>query len=64
MGLRLLFRVINPELVPPQWLMISAIALVFAWGFSKRNPDSKDEVKIPIEPMEDQVSKEPEKISS
>ena len=63
-GLRLLFRVINPELVPPQWLMISAIALVFAWGFSKRNPDSKDEVKIPIEPMEDQVSKEPEKISS
>ena len=63
-GLRLLLRVINPELVHPQWLMISAIALVYAWGFSKRNPDSKDEVKIPIEPMEDQVSKEPEKISS
>ena len=63
-GLRLLFRVINPGLVPPQWLMITAIALVFAWGFSKRNPESNDEVKIPVEAMEDQVTKEPEKISS
>ncbi|HEY9601023.1 MAG TPA: hypothetical protein V6C85_05385 [Allocoleopsis sp.] len=35
-GLRLLVRAIRPELVPPEWLMISAIALVFVWGFSKR----------------------------
>ena len=35
-GLRLLLRVINDELVPPEWLMISAIALIFLWGFSKR----------------------------
>ena len=63
-GLRLLLRVINPGLVPPQWLMISAIALVFAWGFSKRNPETNHEVKIPVEGMEDQVTKEPEKISS
>lgn len=35
-GLRLLLRVINDELVPPEWLMISAIALIFVWGFSKR----------------------------
>ncbi|MBW4580545.1 MAG: DUF475 domain-containing protein [Tildeniella nuda ZEHNDER 1965/U140] len=36
-GLRLLLRVINPALVPPEWTMISAIALIFLWGFSKRN---------------------------
>jgi len=35
-GLRLLVRALKPELVPPEWLMIAAIALVFIWGFSKR----------------------------
>jgi YkoY family integral membrane protein len=37
-GLRLLIRVINEAFVPPQWLMISAIGIIFAWGFSKRKP--------------------------
>jgi len=36
-GLRLLLKVINEDLVPPEWLMITAIALILAWGFSKRN---------------------------
>jgi YkoY family integral membrane protein len=35
-GLRLLVRAIKPQLVPPEWLMIAAIALVFIWGFSER----------------------------
>jgi YkoY family integral membrane protein len=35
-GLRLLVRVINEDLVPPEWVMIGAIALLFLWGFSKR----------------------------
>lgn len=35
-GLRLFVRAIKPELVPPEWLMVAAIALVFIWGFSKR----------------------------
>lgn len=35
-GLRLLLKVINDNLVPPQWLMISAIAIILIWGFSKR----------------------------
>lgn len=35
-GARLLVRVIDPELVPPEWLMVSLIAGLFAWGFSKR----------------------------
>lgn len=39
-GLRLLLRVVNDTLVPPEWLMISAIALIFLWGFSQRNETS------------------------
>ncbi|MBW4560704.1 MAG: DUF475 domain-containing protein [Mojavia pulchra JT2-VF2] len=35
-GLRLLLRVVNDSFVPPEWLMITAIALILAWGFSKR----------------------------
>ncbi|MEO0684857.1 MAG: hypothetical protein AAFY76_07360, partial [Cyanobacteria bacterium J06649_11] len=35
-GLRLLLRVINEALVPPQWVIITAIAIILAWGFSKR----------------------------
>ncbi len=35
-GLRLLLKVVNDTLVPPEWVMISAIALLFLWGFSKR----------------------------
>lgn len=46
-GLRLLLRVFNDELVPPEWLMISAIALIFLWGFSLRTPtDSAAEAKV------------------
>jgi YkoY family integral membrane protein len=35
-GIRLLTRVMNPELVPPDWVMVAFIAVVFVWGFSKR----------------------------
>ncbi|MBV8884229.1 MAG: DUF475 domain-containing protein [Chroococcidiopsidaceae cyanobacterium CP_BM_RX_35] len=37
-GLRLLARVINQDLLPPEWVMISVIAVIFLWGFSKRTP--------------------------
>ncbi len=43
-GLRLLIRAIRPDLVPPEWLMIACIAVVFAWGFSQRVPQ-----KLPAE---------------
>jgi YkoY family integral membrane protein len=36
-GIRLLLRVVNDSLVPPEWLMIALIAVVFAWGFSERS---------------------------
>lgn len=35
-GIRLLLRVINPAWVPSEWMMISLIAILFVWGFSKR----------------------------
>jgi YkoY family integral membrane protein len=35
-GMRLLIRVVNESYVPPEWLMITAIALIFLWGFSER----------------------------
>ncbi|HEY9752343.1 MAG TPA: DUF475 domain-containing protein [Coleofasciculaceae cyanobacterium] len=35
-GLRLLMRVINDSLVPPEWLMVTLITVIFTWGFSKR----------------------------
>ncbi|MEA5508161.1 hypothetical protein VB715_00135 [Crocosphaera sp. UHCC 0190] len=63
-GLRLLIRVINAEWVPPEWLMITAIALIFVWGFSKQNPQPLEMVEIPLESVDNSLSKEPEKISS
>lgn len=42
-GLRLILKVINENLVPPQWVIISAIAIMFIWGFSKRT-----EIKSPV----------------
>ena len=38
-GLRLLVRVINEDYIPPEWLMISAIVVIFIWGFSEKNPE-------------------------
>jgi YkoY family integral membrane protein len=52
-GLRLLLKVVNDDLVPPEWLMISAIGLILAWGFSKRTL-----IEVPQEvPEKSEVSK-------
>jgi YkoY family integral membrane protein len=45
-GLRLLVRSLNPELVPPEWLMVAAIAAVFVWGFSKRTEEESSGERI------------------
>ncbi|MEW5855806.1 MAG: TerC family protein [Cyanobacteriota bacterium] len=37
-GLRLLCKAIQPDLVPPEWLTIACIGVIFAWGFSQRVP--------------------------
>jgi YkoY family integral membrane protein len=36
-GLRLIVKVIYPNVIPPEWLMISVIIAMFVWGFSKKN---------------------------
>ncbi len=63
-GVRLLIRVINPNLVPPEWLMISAIALLFMWGFSQRASDGINPQEVTVEDLEMTEREEREKISS
>lgn len=38
-GGKLLLRVIDEHLIPPEWAVLSLIGLIFVWGFSKRNPE-------------------------
>ncbi len=35
-GMRLLFKALLPDYEPPEWMMLTFIAALFAWGFSKR----------------------------
>lgn len=76
-GLRLIVRVIDPELVPPEWVMVTLIFSLFAWGFSKKVdmptmakseipvsiPDLSDAVPDLVEPAESFSSKSEEKQS-
>ncbi|MEH1925507.1 TerC family protein [Nostoc sp.] len=52
-GLRLLLKVVNDALVPPEWIMIPAIFLILGWGFSKRVAAESPQV----EPEKSEVSK-------
>lgn len=62
-GLRLLIKVIHEDWVPPQWLMISAIGVIFLWGFSQRaTSDLERETAVglssPEEPLSSQTLEE------
>jgi len=35
-GIRLMFKALIPDHVPPQWMMLTLILFLFAWGFSRR----------------------------
>ncbi|WP_421657101.1 TerC family protein [Leptothermofonsia sp. ETS-13] len=67
-GLRLLARVVYPNLVPAEWLMISLITVIFIWGFSERIvPPSETGSQISteistelIETPEELLKREPE----
>ncbi|MEI1377754.1 TerC family protein [Nostoc sp. UHCC 0926] len=52
-GLRLLLKVVNDSLVPPEWIMIPAIFLILGWGFSKRIGTELPQV----EPEKSEISK-------
>ena len=42
-GIRLLVRLGAPQLVPPEWVLLLLVGLLFAWGFSSRNPAAEPE---------------------
>ncbi len=44
-GIRLLIRVINADLVPPEWLMAVLVAVIFLWGFSERQEPNTQSVQ-------------------
>jgi hypothetical protein len=35
-GVRLVLRLIDDDLVPPEWVLCLLVALLFLWGCSKR----------------------------
>jgi YkoY family integral membrane protein len=37
-GVRLLLRLALPSLVPPEWVLLMVVGLLFLWGFSSRYP--------------------------
>lgn len=67
-GLRLLIKVFNESLVPPQWIMIAAIAALFVWGFSKRTELPEKEPVTSTLAIEsassDSLQKEPQQASA
>ena len=36
-GVRMLGEIVLPQFVIPEWMMMGAMAIMFVWGFSKRN---------------------------
>ena len=41
-GIRLLLRLVAPQVVPPEWALLAIVALLFAWGFSQRVPEEAE----------------------
>jgi YkoY family integral membrane protein len=43
-GVRLLLRLAAPNLVPPEWVLLALVGMLFFWGFSSRfpSPDPSD----------------------
>lgn len=41
-GLRLLMRVVIPQILVPEWVMIACIALLFVWGFSEKTVQTSE----------------------
>ena len=56
-GFRLLLKVIADAYVPPEWLMLTCIAAVFIWGFSKRTKPKLHISNVAIaQPVEDVIA--------
>lgn len=57
-GIKLLLRVFNDALVPPEWITIVLVAVLFSWGFSKRKETADGEAAIVEEELTGAVTKE------
>lgn len=64
-GVRLLLRVINPDFVPPEWIMVMLITALFAWGFSKRTEPAEPgrSLETPTLPTIPESIQEPQEVS-
>ncbi|MCP9848695.1 TerC family protein [Cyanobium sp. Morenito 9A2] len=49
-GLRLMLRLINADLVPPEWVLLLSVAALFAWGFSLRVEEGNPEGPATLTP--------------
>lgn len=50
-GMRLLFKALLPDYMPPEWAVLMVIAVLFTWGFSKRVlPEEQSESVPALEP--------------
>lgn len=49
-GLKLLCKAVQPELVPPDWTVLAMVAILFTWGFSKRSASLMSEKSSGIAP--------------
>ncbi|MEL6856524.1 MAG: hypothetical protein AAFO83_15655, partial [Cyanobacteria bacterium J06607_13] len=66
-GIRLIVRVINPEWVPPEWVMVSLIFSLFAWGFSKKvelPTIAKSEVTVTVPNLSEAATDQPSQSST
>ena len=51
-GLRLLCKALQPNLLPPDWMMLAIIGLLFAWGFSRRSQaQGSTDAAVAVEPI-------------
>lgn len=52
-GLRLLCKAVHPDIVPPDWIVLAMIGVLFAWGFSRRTEAqmSADSPTVLVEPV-------------
>jgi YkoY family integral membrane protein len=62
-GLKLLLRVVHPEWIPPEWVILVAIALLFVWGFSHQKPDEMPDLSAELSAIAGE-KREPQEMSA
>lgn len=55
-GFRLLCKALQPDLEPPDWIMLAMVGSLFIWGFSKRNQPKFSLMQASIHPTHSMTS--------